>query len=58
MVGEAVGVSKNAAANHKAVYFGVFFVQFYGMGVIFDVAIDNKFGFGADFIAKFDDFGN
>ena len=55
MVGEAVGVLKDAAANHKAVNFGVFFMKFEGVGAIFDVAIDDEFGCWRDLVAKRDD---
>ena len=58
MVGEAEGVLENAAANHEAVNFGIFCVECECVGAVFDVAVDDKFGFGRKFGAQFDNFGN
>ena len=54
MVGEAVRVPENAATDHETVYFGVLRVELTDMGEIFDVAIHDELGGGAEIVAEFD----
>ena len=56
MVGETVRVFENAAANHEAVNFGVFLVEFLGVGFGFDVAVDDEFSVGTNLASESDDF--
>ena len=58
MVGEAVGVLEDAAADHEAFDFGVFSVECEGVGAVFDVAVDDELGGGADLVAELDDGGD
>jgi len=58
VVGETVRVLEDAAADHEAVDLGVFGVECEGVGFVFDVAIDDKLGVGADLAAKFDNIGD
>ncbi len=58
VVGEAVGVGEDAAANHETVDFGVLFMECEGVGAVFDVAVDDELGIGTDFVAEFDDIGD
>ena len=58
MVGETVRVLEDAAADHKAVDLGIFGMECEGVGFVFDVAIDDKLGVGADLAAKFDNIGD
>ena len=57
MVGEAVGVSKNAAANHKTIDFRILGVEFKGVSAVSDVAINDEFSIGGDLVTEFDDVG-
>ena len=52
MVGEAIGVLKNATSDHETVDFGIFFVEFERMGAVHDIAVDDEFGLRGDFIAE------
>ena len=54
MVGEAVGVLEDAAANHEAIDFGVFIMELKGVGFVFDVAVDDEFGVGGYLVAEVD----
>lgn len=58
MVGEAVGVLEDTAANHKTIYFWVFLMQFFGMVFVFDVAVDDQLSLWANLVSEFDDFWN
>ena len=57
VIGEADGVFENAATNHEAVN-AVFLAEFGSLRGGFDVAVDEEFGFGGEFVAEFDDFGD
>ena len=55
MVGEAIRVGEDAAADHKAVDFKILLMKFERMSAVTDVAVDDEFGFRRDLVAEFDD---
>ena len=55
MIGEAVRVGKDATTNHETIDFGILIVELKGMSAVFDIAVDNEFGLGANIITEFDD---
>ena len=57
MVGEAVGVGKDAATDHEAVDCRVLLMKFKCVSAIADVAIDDQFGIWTGLVAKGDDIG-
>ena len=50
--GEAVGVLEDAAANHETVDGGVLGVELEGVGAVFDVAVDDELGGGAEIVTE------
>ena len=54
MVGKAIGILKNATANHETVDFGIFSMELEGVGTVSNISVNDKFGFGGDFITSFD----
>ena len=52
MVGETVWILEDAAADHKAIDFRILSMKFQSVGFIFDVAVDDEFGFGTNLVAK------
>ena len=58
VVCEAIGVFKDAAANHKAVDIRILIFELLSHLAIFDVAVDDEFGLGGDSISQLDDFGD
>ncbi len=52
MVGEAVWILEDATADHKAIDFRILSMKFQSVGFIFDVAVDDEFGFGTNLVAK------
>ena len=53
---ETIGVLEHAAANHETVDRGELVGESEGGGAVFDVAVDNKLGFGAELGAQLQNF--
>ena len=49
MVGKAIWICENTAADHKAVYLGILSMEFECMGAVSNIAINDKFGLGANY---------
>lgn len=55
---EAEGVGKDTTTNHEAVEVGVLLMELDGMGVIFDVTVDDELGVGGDLVAEGNNIGD
>ena len=58
VVGKAIGVAKDAAADHEAVYLWELLVEGEGVGAVFDVAINDELGGGRLVGSQIENFGD